>query len=39
MFRIAFIAVRDKLIPLNWSVPDEILISKVQNLRQSNLTD
>ena len=36
-FRIMFIAVRDKVIPLNWSVSDRIMISRVQNPRQSNL--
>ena len=38
-FRIIFIAVRDKVIPLNWSVSDRIMISRVQNPRQSNLAD
>ena len=38
-FRIMFIAVRDKVIPLNWSVSDRIMISRVQNPRQSNLAD
>ena len=34
IFRIMFIAVRDKVIPLNWSVSDGIMISKVQNSRR-----
>ena len=33
IFRIMFVAVRDKVIPLNWSVSDGIMISKVQNSR------
>ena len=36
---IMFIAVRYKVIPLNWSVSDRIMISRVQNHRQSNLAD
>ena len=39
IFRITFIAVRDKVTPLNWSVSDRIMISRVQNPRQSNLAD
>ena len=39
IFRIIFIAVRDKVTPLNWSVSDRIMISRVQNPRQSNLAD
>ena len=35
-FRIMF---RDNVIPLNWTVSDGIMISKVQNPRQSNLAD
>ena len=34
-----FIAVRDKVIPLSWSVCDRIMISREQNYRQSNLAD
>ena len=34
-----FIAVRDKVIPLNWSVSDRIMISRVQSPRQSDLAD
>ena len=33
------IAVRDKMIPLNFCVSDGIMILKVQNPRQSNLAD
>ena len=36
IFRIMF---RDNVIPLNWTVSDGIMISKVQNPRQSNLAD
>ena len=39
IFRIMFIAVRDKVIPLNWSVSDRIMISKMQNPRRSNLAN
>ena len=39
IFRIMFIAVRDKVIPLNWSVSDRIMISKVQNPRRSNIAN
>ena len=39
IFRIIFIAVRDKVTALNWSVSDRIMISRVQNPRQSNLAD
>ena len=38
-FRIMLIAVRDKVIPVNWRVCDGIMIPKVQNPRQSNLAD
>ena len=38
-FRIMLIAVRDKVIPVNWHVCDGIMIPKVQNPRQSNLAD
>ena len=33
------ITVRDKVIPLNWSVADVIMIQKVQNPMQSSLVD
>ena len=39
ILRIMFIAVGDKVIPLNLSVSGRIMISKVQNPRQSNLAD
>ena len=39
IFRIIFIAARDKVTPLNWSISDRIMISRVQNPRQSNLAD
>ena len=39
IFRIMLIAVRDKMIPLNFCVSDGIMILKVQNPRQSNLAD
>ena len=38
-FRIMFIAVRDKVIPLKWNVSDGMMISKVLKPRQSNLAD
>ena len=37
IFRITVIAVRDKVIPLNWHVVDGIMIKKKQNPRQSDL--
>ena len=39
IFSIMFIAVRDKVIPLNWNDSDGIMISRVQNPRESNLAD
>ena len=39
IFRIMLIAVRDKVIPLNWHVTDGIIILRVQNPRCSNLVD
>ena len=39
ILRIMFIAVGDKVIPLNLSVSGRIMISKVQNPRESNLAD
>ena len=39
IFRIMLIAVRDKVIPLNWHVTDGIIILRVQNPRCSNLAD
>ena len=39
IFRIILIAVRDKVIPLNWCVTDGIIILRVQNPRCSNLAD
>ena len=36
---IMFMAIRDKLIALDWRVSDRIKIPKVQNSRQSNLGD
>ena len=38
-FGVAFIAVRDKVIPLSWSVSDGIMISGVQGPGQSDLAD
>ena len=39
ILRIMLIAVRDKVIPLNWHVSDGIMIAKVHKPRQSNLAD
>ena len=39
IFRIMLIAVRDKVIPLNWRVSDGIMIPEVQNPRKPNLAD
>ena len=38
-FRIMLVAVRSKVIPLKWPVTDGIMISKVQNPRQSISAD
>ena len=39
IFRIMFMAIRNKLIALDWRVSDRIKIPKVENSRQSNLAD